>query len=651
VAGHRALSLRSSGKQSPREDSSIVFAQVAGGLPRICLVSASGENVFFGEILEAFGDALREHGYEVERSIDTFPAPADDLVCLVIPHEYVALVDSLAHPTPAQLRRTVAISTEQPGTSWFETAVAVAERAGAVVDINRLAAEEMRRRGIPTDHVQLGYIPTWDVWQGEDRREREYDMTFLGRYTEARAKAIARCVPALERRRAAIYLTETLRPHVAGSSYFLAGRRRFELFANSKVLMNVHQQKLPYLEWHRILSAVLNGCAVLSEHSLMTEPLTPGEHFISARPEDIPLVLEAMLSDPQRIETMRDNAYELVRREMPMSAAVEVLIGAIERADARKADPGPLGAGPPVPLPKELPEPKPGWEAWVDHAGEQLPTRRALMDLIVRTRRLERRVEELASGVQTNQVSVEQLGPEHPEPRVSVLLTVYNHAELVCQAIRSVASASIEDLELIVVDDASTDGSAEVVRESCAEAPWLDSKLVQRSVNSGLPAVARNLALEHARGELLFILDADNMVLPLGIPKLKAALEENPEAAFAYGIIQKFDASGPVGLESWLDWDPERLLYGNYIDAKAMIRRSALEAVGGYPDEQALAGWEDFALWLAIAEAGMGGIRVPDFIGRYRVSQYSMLSITGVDHSTAWNTLLRKYPKTMEISH
>jgi len=261
---------------------------------------------------------------------------------------------------------------------------------------------------------------------------------------------------------------------------------------------------------------------------------------------------------------------------------------------------------------------------------------------------LERRVEEIADGRERDRVNVEQLGAEHAEPRVSVLLTVFNHADLVATAIRSVAFADVADVELIVVDDASIDQSVQVVREVCAEVPWLDAKLLQRSVNSGLPAVARNLALEHARGELVFILDADNSVLPLGIPKLAAALEGDLEAAFAYGLIEKFDARGSIGLESWLDWDPERLPYGNYIDAMALIRRAALEAVGGYPDQQSLAGWEDFALWLAMAEAGMHGVRVPDIVGRYRVSQYSMLSITGIDHSTTWTTLLRKYPRTLE---
>lgn len=618
--------------------------------PRICLVSASGENVFFGEILEAFGAALGEQGFTIERSVDCFPAAAEDLICLFIPHEYTALVDELAHPTPAQIQRSVAICTEQPGTHWFEVGFEFAERAGAVVDINPLAAEEMRRRGVVAEHAQLGYVPAWDVWGGEESgAEREIDLAFLGRFTEARARTIARCAPSLERRRAAVYLTETVRPHVAGSAYYLAGEKRAQLLANSKVLLNVHQQKLPYLEWHRILSAVLNGCVVLTEHSLMTDPFEPGQHYVSARPDDLPLVLEGLLSQPERLEQIRHRAYDLVREAMPMSAATEVMLKAIERADGNRIEVGSLGPAPPVPMPKELPLPKPGWEAYVEEVGEQLPTRQALKDLVIRMRALESRVEELAhGGAEENRITVEELGASLEQPRVSVVLTVYNHAELVGEAIRSVAFSDLDGVEVVAVDDASGDDSAAAIRRASEEVPWLNVKLVQASINSGLPAAARNLALEHTRADLVFILDADNTVLPQGLTKLTAALEEDPEAAFAYGIIEKFDAGGPVGLHSWLDWDPERLRHGNYIDAMALIRRSALDAVGGYPTQRTLAGWEDFALWLAIAEAGMRGVRVPDFIGRYRVSQHSMLSITGIDHSTAWTTLMRNYTATMQ---
>jgi hypothetical protein len=618
------------------------------GVSRICLVAASGENVFFGEILDAFGEALREHGFEIEHSVDCFPPPADDLVCLFIPHEFMALVDPLAHPTPTQMRRTVAISTEQPGTSWFDVAVEAAARAGAVVDINRLAAEEMNRLGIPTAHVQLGYIPGWDAWGGSEEKEREVDMTFLGRYTLERAELIGGCVGALEYGRAAVYMTETIRPHVAGSAYYLAGERRSRALANSKTLVNIHQQELPYLEWHRILSAVLNGCVVISEHSLMTEPFLPGRDFVSARREDIPHVLEGLLAHPDRLREIRHSAYDLVREQMPMSAATAVMLDAIERAAANPVEVGPLGPSPAVPMPKPLPEPKPGWETYAEGVGPDLPTRQAMKDVTVRLRALERRVDQVLDGAAApDRITVETLGPAIEKPRVSVLLTVYNHAELVGAAIRSIGLGELRDVELIAVDDGSFDDSAEAVRRACAEAPWLSAKLVRRSSNSGLPAASRNLAFEHARGDLLFVLDADNTALPLGPAKLAAALDEDPEAGFAYGIIEKFDSGGPLDLVSWLDWDPERLRYGNYIDAMAMVRRSALEAVGGYPTVLSLAGWEDFALWIGMAEQGIRGIRLPDFVGRYRVSQSSMLSIMNLDQSSAWTTLLRAYPQTL----
>jgi GT2 family glycosyltransferase len=619
--------------------------------PRVCLVSASEENVFFGEILEAFGEALAADGFAIERSVDCFPPPEDDLVYLYIPHEYTALVEELAHPTLEQLSRAVAISTEQPGTSWFEHSLGLAQTVGAVVDINPLAAEEMRRHGVDTEHAPLGYIPSWDVWGGDRAKERPIDLAFLGRHTPERAYTIARCRPALQQRRAALYMTETIKPHVAGSTYYLAGERRSRLLAESKLLLNVHQQQLPYLEWHRILSAVLNGCVVLTEHSLMTDPFEPGVHFVSAREDDLPFVLEALLAEPERLEGIRHAAYDLVREQMPMSRATAVMERAVAKAYANPVHHSPIGVAPAVPMPKPLDPPLPGWAAYAREIGAELPSRRALMDLVTRTRDLERQVASLDDGGGAElKIEVEEIGRQPRAPRISVILTVYNHAELAPAAVRSVATAEFDgEVELIAVDDASSDDSVEAVREAWAEFPWLGGKLVRRNVNSGLPAASRNLAFEYASGELLFILDADNSVLPRGFEKLAGALDADPEAAFSYGIIEKFDGSGPLGVESWLEWDPDRLRYGNYIDAMAMIRREAFEAAGPYPTERALAGWEDYALWAAISEAGMRGVRVPDFVGRYRVSQSSMLSIAGIDHSNAWTALLRKYPKTMRV--
>jgi hypothetical protein len=608
-------------------------------MTRVCLVSASGQNVFFAEILEAFGAALRQQGVTVEESVDCFPPPEDDLVYLYVPHEYHPLVHELAHPTPAQLRRTVALSTEQPGTSWFDVASELAARAGGAVDINALGARELGRRGIAAEHAPIGYVPAWDLWQGGEA-ERSVDLAFMGGHTERRAKAIARCAPALRDRRCAIHLVE-VRPHVAGSSYFLSHDRKWRLLADTKVMLNVHRSELAYMEWHRVVGAVLNGCVVLSEHSLGTEPFVAGEHFVSASHDALPGVLEGLIDDPDRLEKIRRAAYELVKDEMPMERAAEALLRAVERAAHGPVGPG---AGGGVPMPRPLPAPAPDWEAYPASAGDLLPLRMALKHLVVHTHRLERRIDSLVEGPSPEPGDVvEQLGPERDDPRVSVLLTVHNYADYVGDALRSVALSDLRDVEVIAVDDASTDESVDAIRAACADLQWLSVRLVRRGRNGGLPA-ARNLALEHARGDLLFVLDADNMVLPQGLRRLADALDGHPEAAFAYGIIEAVGVNGPVGLMNWLDWDPQRLRQGNYIDAMSMIRRSALDGIGGYPTDSALHGWEDFAVWVAFADAGLAGHRVPDFVARYRANPHSMIALTNTDSMAAWATLLRRYP-------
>jgi hypothetical protein len=613
--------------------------------PRVCVVSASGQNVFFGEILTALADALRGRGVAVEEAVDRFPPAAPDLVYLFVPHEYEPMVDELARPTPVQLRRSVALCTEQPGTSWFETSAGIAARAGAAVDLNALGVAELTRRGIEAAHLALGYVPGWDAWGGDPDRERTVDVAFLGAHTDRRARALARCVPALERRRAAIHLVETSQPHVAGSDYFLANERKWRLLANTRVLVNVHQAELAYLEWHRVLGAIANGCVVLSEHSLGIDPLVPGEHFVSASYDDLPRVLEGLLSDPERIARIRAGAYELVREQLPVENTADALLTAVERAACNPVPDSELRRPAPGPMPVVPPPPPPEWELRAELLGEQLPVRLALRHVMSQLSALERRVAALASSDGDGSGdSVEQLGPELGSPRVSVLLTVHDYADLVGEALRSVALCDLDGVEVIAVDDGSTDGSADAIRRACAELPWLSVRLVRRAVNQGLPA-ARNLAAEHARAELLFVLDADNQVLPRGPGLLADALDADPSAAFAYGVIQTFDATGPRGLTSWRDWDPARLRQGSYVDAMAMIRRTALEQVGGYPTDAAFAGgWEDFAVWVAMADAGLHGIRVPDFVARYRTGPHSMIALTDVDHSAAWAALLRRYP-------
>jgi hypothetical protein len=312
----------------------------------------------------------------------------------------------------------------------------------------------------------------------------------------------------------------------------------------------------------------------------------------------------------------------------------------------------PPARGGAIPLPSPVPPPRRATDYELASRNDGMDgARMALKHLVQRQRQLERDLrslrDDLCGTVHVDRV--ELLGPRIREPRVSVVLTVYNYADYVAAAVRSVALSDTREIELVVVDDASTDDSVALVREAAGAHPWLPVTLVRRARNGGLPA-ARNLGVRQARADYLFILDADNEVLPSGIRLLAETLDVEPEAGFAYGTIEGFGVEGSASLVSWLDWDPARLRYGNFVDAMAMLRRSAWEQVGGYAEDSSLYGWEDFALWCAMADAGVRGVHTQSFVARYRVSPHSMIALTTIDVSAAWATLLRRFPSLAEES-
>jgi glycosyltransferase involved in cell wall biosynthesis len=272
--------------------------------------------------------------------------------------------------------------------------------------------------------------------------------------------------------------------------------------------------------------------------------------------------------------------------------------------------------------------------------------RMALKHILLDQRRLQRELSALRNAHIPNTIRETRSGPyADAEPRVSVLITVYNYAHAVGRAIESVAANSYDGgFELVIVDDASTDHSVTAVQNALAQVPWLPAKHLVRRRNAGL-AAGRNLAADHARGEFLFVLDADNTLYPHAIERLAAALAADRRAAVAYGILEQVSGDGePLGLMSYLGWDPLRLRFGNYIDAMAMLRKDALLAAGGYTSDARLYGWEDFALWCAFAHRGFHGVRVPEIVARYVSAAHSMITLTNLDGSEAYAALGNAFP-------
>ncbi len=230
---------------------------------------------------------------------------------------------------------------------------------------------------------------------------------------------------------------------------------------------------------------------------------------------------------------------------------------------------------------------------------------------------------------------------------VSVVLTCYNYAGYVGAAIDSVFASAGEglQLELIVVDDASKDASAGVIQARMAAAP-LPVVSLRTWWNVGVSR-ARNLGIANARGGYVFILDADNALEPGALGALHAAaLMARADAAF--GPVQRIRGDGTLdGIVSNAPFDVGRLRgEGNYIDAMALFRKSALLEVGGYHVGllRLIGGWEDYAVWLELAERGSTVAFVDRLVGRYLVKPDSMVSRIGSREKIAFREFaLQRY--------
>jgi glycosyltransferase involved in cell wall biosynthesis len=226
-------------------------------------------------------------------------------------------------------------------------------------------------------------------------------------------------------------------------------------------------------------------------------------------------------------------------------------------------------------------------------------------------------------------------------------VSLFDYEDLIEAALESVAASSLKQVELVVVDDGSADGSLERAHAWFASHPEMPGVLLAHGCNRGLPT-ARNTALERARAELVFILDADNSVYPHGLARLAEALDDDPGASFAYGLIARFTKDGAFDLMSVGPWDPEYLRTVNYIDAMALIRTRELRELGGYSTDLRLYGWEDYDLWCGFAERGRRAVAVPEIVARYRVAPESMLrSVTTISNSEAFAVLIERHPRLM----
>jgi|GEM_PF-185343 len=205
---------------------------------------------------------------------------------------------------------------------------------------------------------------------------------------------------------------------------------------------------------------------------------------------------------------------------------------------------------------------------------------------------------------------------------ISVVVPLYNYSQYVVEALESVRAQTLSIIDLVVVDDCSTDGSLEIVLEWAKQHAERFNRIVimRNKVNQGL-GLTRNVGFDVAETPFVLPLDADNRLLPMCCEELLSAIGRTG-LAFVHPLIRQFgDASHIMGERPYA---PVQLFGGNYIDAMALIAKDAWAEAGGYDGTRS--GWEDFDLWCRMAEAGLSGQQIGAApLAEYRVHGSSML--------------------------
>ena len=428
-------------------------------------------------------------------------------------------------------------------------------------------------------------------------------MLFLGGLTDARAAALARLAPALWNRRSDLRLFRFTRPVTGDEPGLVFGHAKYELLGRAKVLVNVHRDEGSdgYFEWARMVEAMANGCVVVTEPCRGHEPLVAGEHFVAAPLDSLADAVVDVLDDADRRSSIVSAAHAAVSGPGSLATQLAPVLDAAERALFSSAGATPARRPTRVPIQRT-------------HRGPLLPEFRPFAALRTRLYHAIHAEIEHRREIGALRCTLRHGSPDHVErcstptweeaataPRLSVIVTLHDYADVVTETLDSVVAAigGRDDVEIVVVDDASTDHGRAVVSEFMAAHASTPMLLLGADANRGLPA-ARNVAVEASRGAYVMVMDADNLLYPTCLDRLEAALDADPTAAFAYATLEAFGAE--PGLRSALGWYVPWLTDGNYIDAQAMIRRSTFTRHGGYRIGDPLVyGWEDWELWLRLA--------------------------------------------------
>jgi len=214
---------------------------------------------------------------------------------------------------------------------------------------------------------------------------------------------------------------------------------------------------------------------------------------------------------------------------------------------------------------------------------------------------------------------------------ISIIIPCFNHGSFLLDAIASLETCNADLFEVIIVNDGSDEQNTLQILKT------LEKKYeVINQLNAGLGA-ARNRGVRASQSDFILPLDADNLLYPNYLTGGLKILESDPQIGVVYakrkffgdGNFKKYRQPGKFNLES--------LIVDNYIDACALIRKSALLECGGFATDLPEQGLEDWDLWLSMVERKWKFSFLDEVAYAYRVRDDSMTSIMMEEESSKAN--------------
>jgi len=204
---------------------------------------------------------------------------------------------------------------------------------------------------------------------------------------------------------------------------------------------------------------------------------------------------------------------------------------------------------------------------------------------------------------------------------ISIITPSYKSASFISQTIESVLAQTYQDWEMIIVDDVSPDDSNEIIEEYCKKDSRI--KLIKLEKNSG-PAVARNRAIEEAKGRYIAFLDADDLWMPQKLEKQLAFMSEH-DVAFTYSSYHLMDEEGN---------DLGSFVTKESISYECMLRTCSVGCLTAIYDTEKLGKVymplirkrQDYGLWLKILREMKTTKGILEPLATYRILKNSVSS-------------------------